>query len=73
MDQKNKRCIIPNCGCELPSNTRLPICQHHRDKIGDIAKRGGGTVLSITSVFILAKTGKASKAMDFILNTLTRK
>lgn len=73
MNQKNKHCIIPNCGCELPSTEELPICKHHRDVIGDWAKRGVGVVLSITSVFILTKTGKASKAIDSILNTLTRK
>lgn len=74
MNQKNKHCIFPNCGCELPSTEKLPICQHHKDKIGDMAKRVGyGTLGVAGTIFILVKTGKTSKARDFFLSTIARK
>lgn len=67
--QKTKRCLV--CKCELPSDYKLPICQHHRDVAKDGAKYAGGIAVGVGgAVFIGIKTKSLSKAADFFMDMI---
>lgn len=58
-----KRCLI--CKCELPENSKLPICAYHRDKALDKSKKLGFLVVGgLASLFALSKTEVIDKTTD---------
>lgn len=58
-----KRCLI--CKCELPENSKLPICAYHRDKTLDKSKKLGFLVVGgLASLFALSKTEVIDKTTD---------
>lgn len=44
---KLKHCMVFGCGKELPEGTKIPVCDHHRDKAKDIGKGVAAAVVSI--------------------------
>lgn len=69
--QKTKRCLV--CKCELPSDYKLPVCQHHRDVAKDGAKYAGGVAVgAVGFVAIGIKTKSFSKAADFFMERIQR-
>ena len=44
---KLKHCMVFGCGKELPEGTKIPVCDHHRDKAKD---KGKGVAAAVVSV-----------------------
>lgn len=58
-----KRCLV--CKCELPENSKPPICAYHRDKVLDVSKKVFFPVVGVcASLFALGKTEIIDKITD---------
>lgn len=49
-EDSERTCIVPGCGRTLPSDVRSPICEWHKGKIEDGAKRVLVGVAGVASV-----------------------
>lgn len=57
-EDSERTCIVPGCGRTLPSDVGSPICEWHKGKIEDGAKRvlvGVAGVASVAVVTLLSK------------------
>ena len=52
----SKKCVIPGCGKELPSDTKVPVCEYHRAEAADKAKKGVGAAAGVAATaFVFVK------------------
>lgn len=79
-----KHCIWPGCGKELPEDEKGPLCEHHKDELGDKAKKGilagitaGGGLFAVAKnggfEFIKKNVPQASRAAKEIVSIMLKR